>query len=158
MVKKVLTFDRTHLRCYQDKLSWSIWLYKDIGYQGMVYTSPDAPYMLRKSFLAKKYRLAVDAWGADDKDVKSIYDPIVEHILQEVPNESKRKLYPPIWGLEGRVTRIARTFLVAEYLVAEWADLFRGLDEEDLEALAKSFHFDNCLKREGLNEVLRNNA
>ncbi len=125
----------------------------------MVYVSPDTAYMTRfKDFVAKKHRLAVDAWGADDKDVKQVYDPIVEHIREVVPDESKRKLYPPIWSLEDRVTRISRTILVAEYLVAEWADIFRGLDEKALEELAKSFHFDNCAKREGLNEVLRNNA
>ncbi|KAF9050862.1 glycoside hydrolase [Hymenopellis radicata] len=151
---------RDQLELYsKDTLGWSIWLYKDIGFQGMVYVSPDTAYMTRfKDFLAKKHRLAVDAWGADDKHVKHVYDPIVEHIREAVPDESKRKLYPPIWSLEDRVTRITRTILVAEYLVAEWADIFRGLDEEALEELAKSFHFDNCVKREGLNEVLRNNA
>lgn len=147
-----------HSSVNKDTLSWSIWLYKDIGFQGMVYVSPDTPYMTRfGDFLLRKHRLAADAWGADDKEVKHIYDPVVQHVLDVVP-ESKRKLYPPIWGVEGRVTRISRTILVAEYLVAEWADLFRGLDESELEALARSFHFDNCLKREGLNDVLRKNA
>ena len=68
-------------------MSWSIWLYKDIGYQGstfmtesvavthlllgMVYVSPDTTYMrLFKTFLAKKHRMAVDAWGTDDTYVK----------------------------------------------------------------------------------------
>ncbi len=35
--------------------SWSIWLYKDIGFQGMTYVSKDTPYMkLLKPFLEKK--------------------------------------------------------------------------------------------------------
>jgi hypothetical protein len=38
---------------------------------GMVYTSPDTPYMkLFEKFLAKKHRMAVDAWGTDDTHVK----------------------------------------------------------------------------------------
>ncbi len=48
--------------------------------------------------------------------------------------------------------------LVAEFLVGEWAEIFRGLDEEELDVLAKSFRFENCLKREGLNDVLKENA
>jgi hypothetical protein len=39
-------------------------------------------------------------------------------------------------------------------MVKEWAGLFKGLDEAQLEELAKSFAFENCLKREGLNQVL----
>ncbi|KAF8557579.1 glycoside hydrolase [Imleria badia] len=43
----------------QDRLSWSIWLYKDIGFQGMIYVSQETKYItLLKDFLAKKHRLA----------------------------------------------------------------------------------------------------
>jgi hypothetical protein len=39
----------------RDDISWSIWLWKDIGFQGMVYVAEDTPYMrLIKPFLAKK--------------------------------------------------------------------------------------------------------
>lgn len=35
--------------------SWSIWLWKDIGFQGMVYVDDETPYMkLMKPFLEKK--------------------------------------------------------------------------------------------------------
>lgn len=35
--------------------SWSIWLYKDIGFQGMVYVNPDSAYIkLLAPFLKKK--------------------------------------------------------------------------------------------------------
>ncbi|KDQ58101.1 glycoside hydrolase family 5 protein [Jaapia argillacea MUCL 33604] len=139
----------------KDRMSWSIWLYKDIGYQGMVYVSPETPYMeLFKDHLARKYRLAVDAWGPDDKYVKHIYDPIVELIKEAVPDEKDRILYPPIWGLEGRVTRLARTMLVAEFMVKEWAEKFKGMGEEELDKLAQSFKFENCLMRDGLNKAL----
>jgi len=125
----------------------------------MVFVKPDTPYRKRfQDFLLKKYRLAVDAWGADDKAVKHIYDPIIELIKQSVPDESFRKLYPPIWSLEERVTRISRTMLVAEYLVKEWAELFKGLDEQELEDLARSFAFENCGKRDELNRILQEPA
>jgi hypothetical protein len=38
---------------------------------GMVFTSPNTPYMkLFEKFLAKKQRMAIDAWGTDDTYVK----------------------------------------------------------------------------------------
>ncbi len=144
----------------QDRLSWSIWLYKDIGFQGMVYVAPETPYRtLFQDFLAKKYRLAADSWGADDKYVRDIYKPIVQLIKDEVPNEEHRKMYPyPVWTVEGRVARIARCMLISEFLVQEWAEHFKGMNEEQLERLAESFKFENCVKREGLNKVLREHA
>ncbi|KAI0739456.1 glycoside hydrolase [Daedaleopsis nitida] len=144
----------------KDGLSWSIWLYKDIGFQGMVYVSPDTPY--RKHFsdlLARKYRLAADSWGADDRFVRDIYRPIVQLIEDNVPKEEHRRMYPyPVWTVEGRVARLARCMLISEFLVKEWADQFKGMADEDLDRLAESFKFENCMKREGLNKVLRNHA
>ncbi|KIK58821.1 glycoside hydrolase family 5 protein [Collybiopsis luxurians FD-317 M1] len=150
---------RDQLEMYRkDSLSWSIWLYKDIGFQGMVYVSQDTPYMNHfRSFLLKKHHLAVDAWGADDKHVKHIYDPIIHLLKEEIP-ESNRKLYPPIWSLENRATRISRTILVAEFLVQEWAEMFVGLGEEEIVELAESFRFERCENREELNEILKRNA
>ncbi|KAH8105386.1 glycoside hydrolase [Cristinia sonorae] len=145
---------------HQDRLSWSIWLYKDIGFQGMVYVAPTTPYMeLFSSFLQKKFRLAVDSWGADDKAVKYAFNPIVDHIKEIVPNEEDRRLYPfPVWSVEERVARLSRNQLLSEFLVMEWADHFKGKSEQELDELAQSFKFENCLERDGLNKVLRDHA
>lgn len=113
---------------------------------------------LFRTFLERKHRLAADAWGKDDKDVKHIYEPIVHLIKESVSDDSKLKVYPPLWSVEERVTRLSRTMLVAEFLVKEWADKFSGMDETNLEELAKSFRFENCEKREGLNKALRDHA
>ncbi|TFK35831.1 glycoside hydrolase [Crucibulum laeve] len=143
----------------QDRMSWSIWLYKDIGFQGMVYVSQDTPYMkLFSDFLAKKHRLAIDAWGADDTAVRSVYQPLIDHILTEIP-EKYRALYPaPVWKLTDRITRLSRNILVSEFMVKEWADHFIGKSEAELDEIAASFKFDGCLKREGLNTILTESA
>ncbi|CAK5284141.1 unnamed protein product [Mycena citricolor] len=143
----------------KDRLSWSIWLYKDIGFQGMVYVDTEAPYMaLFRNFLAKKHRLAVDAWGADDVAVKQVYQPILDHILQEIPPEF-RDLYPaPVWRLSDRVARLSRNILVSEFLVKEWAEHFRGKDLDELDKIAASFKYEACLKRDGLNKILTANS
>ncbi|RDB24083.1 Endoglucanase C [Hypsizygus marmoreus] len=142
-----------------DRLSWSIWTYKDIGFQGMVYVSPDTPYMtLFAAHLAKKQRLAVDAWGADDVAVRDVYQPLQDHILAEIP-EKFRNLYPsPVWKLDQRVTRLARNILVSEFMVREWAEHFIGKTLEEIDEIAGSFKFGKCVKREGLNNILMENA
>jgi hypothetical protein len=140
-------------------LSWSIWLYKDIGFQGMVYINSDTPYMkLFATFLAKKHRLAIDAWGADDTAVRPVYAPLFQHILDEVPDRF-RHLYPyPVLKLSDRVGRISRNILVSEFLVKEWAEHFVDKTEAELDEIAGSFRFARCVKREELNEILRENA
>lgn len=125
----------------------------------MVFISRETPYMtLFKDFLAKKHRLAVDAWGADDTYVRHIYQPLMDLIVQEVPEEY-RNLYPhPVWKLSDRIGRLARNILVAEFLVKEWAEHFRGKSEAELDEIAQSFKFSNCLFRDGLNKILKENA
>ncbi|KAF8912128.1 hypothetical protein CPB84DRAFT_1761328 [Gymnopilus junonius] len=39
-------------------------------------------------------------------------------------------------------------------MVKEWANLFRGLNKGQLEELARSFAFENCVEREDLNKAL----
>lgn len=126
----------------------------------MVHVSQETPYIkLLKPFLTRKHRLAADAWGKDDTHVKYAYQPIIDLIRSEVSDDpQKLKLYPPTWTVEERVTRISRTILFAEFMVKEWAEHFRGMDEEQLEELARSFRFENCVEREGLNRVLREYA
>ncbi|KAI0310595.1 glycoside hydrolase [Amylostereum chailletii] len=143
----------------KDRLSWSIWLYKDIGFQGMVHVSRESPYMtLFKDFLAKKHRLAVDAWGADTSQVQHVYQPLIDLIQKEIPTENQN-LYPwPVWKMSDRVGRLARITLLSEFLVKEWADHFKGKSEAELDAIAKSFSFENCLHRDSLNKILTDNA
>ncbi|KIJ08612.1 glycoside hydrolase family 5 protein [Paxillus involutus ATCC 200175] len=135
------------------RLSWSIWLYKDIGFQGMVYVSRDTPCMkIFDKLLEQKFRLAVDAWGTNDRYVRHIYQPIID-LIKENMAEVNRSLYPPIWSLENRVARLSRTMLVAEFVVKEWADTLKGLSFEQFDEIAASFKFENCVKREGLNNL-----
>lgn len=46
------------------------------------------------------------------------------------------------------------SILLAEYYVQEWADHFIGINEKDLDEMAASFKFKNCVQREVLNNAL----
>jgi endoglucanase len=58
---------REQLRIYaEQKSSWTIWLYKDIGVQGMVHVTGDSAWSkVFGTSIAKKTKHALDFWGTD---------------------------------------------------------------------------------------------
>lgn len=149
---------KEQLKIYAETgVSWSIWLYKDIGYQGMVHVAPDSAWMkLIGDFVAKKQRLGVDFWGVVNKEgVKEVYEPFIEGLKKMVPKHLQKKKYPHIWTFDRHVERVVRECLLSEYLCWEFAELFKGKSEQELDELAASFKLQNCVKREGLNGILR---
>lgn len=147
------------LRIYDRfQIPWSIWLFKDIGLQGMVYTSPQSPWnKLIEPILEKKKRLQLDAWGTyPSKEVEDVIDPVVKWVDSVSP--TAKSVYPSTWNTARHIQRAVLQTFLAETFVQEFADLFRDKTEEELEELAASFSFDQCLQREGLNKIMANYA
>jgi endoglucanase len=63
-------------------------------------------------------------------------------------------LDPYPWGLRDWVRTLILNVTVAQPLAYEYAQLFRGLGEDDLIALADSFALENCAQREPLLDQL----
>ena len=61
--------------------------------------------------------------------------------------------YP--WGRFDFVRTLVLNITLAQPLAGEYAELFRGLGEDELIALADSFAFENCVVRESLRDQLR---
>ncbi|KAK1921050.1 glycoside hydrolase superfamily [Papiliotrema laurentii] len=137
----------------EQNISWSIWLWKDIGYQGMVYVKPDAPYMkLLAPFLQKKKDLAIDEWGCDDAPVRDLFDPIYKWMFKAAPWLEKR--YPSAWKGVKHINRVLRECLLSEELCVEYASYFKDKSMEELDQLAHSFALSSCDQREKLNKIL----
>jgi aryl-phospho-beta-D-glucosidase BglC (GH1 family) len=131
-------------------VSWSLWTYKDIGMQGLAYVGDATPYRSRfGTFVAKKDRLAADAWGSDGEGPAAVTRPFQELIAREFPDFNP---YP--WGAPGWVRTLILNIAIAQPLVGEYARLFRGLDDLELVALADSFRLENCVVREPLRTQL----
>jgi endoglucanase len=130
--------------------NWAIWTYKDIGLQGLVYTTPDSPWnTLLRPVLEKKARLGVDEWGSVDTHVRHIMQPIEETFAKEFPN------YNPFpFGGQWMLERVVRSVLLAEPLLDEFGALFEGMEEQDIDTLLQSFLFKNCARRTELAEIL----
>lgn len=161
--KKRFALLKEQLKIYREfgDVSWSIWLYKDIGYQGMVYLDPESPYMkLIQPFVEKKQRLGLDFWSVESKAPidDAVYKPFISKLKETIPEHLLKKKYPKIWTFDRQVERVVREVLLSEYHGWEMAELFSGKTKEDLEELAASFALENCLKRDQLNENLREDA
>lgn len=137
---------------------WSIWLYKDIGLQGMVHTSPDSPWnKLIQPFLQKKRATQADAWGKiPSPEVDAVINPLAAWLDKYTPGV--KTMYPPVWDTRRQVTRLINEGLLSKALSREFADLFFGKTKEELAELAASFSFENCVQRKTLNRTLQRGA
>jgi Cellulase (glycosyl hydrolase family 5) len=147
------------LRIYDKyKTHWSIWLYKDIGYQGMVYTSPSSRYMkIIAPFQARKRELQLDAWGRRSApEIEGIIAPLVLWIDKHAITSKEQ--YPTPWATERQITRLVLQLWVAGCVQDEFTNLFRGMSKEDLDECARAFAFQNCKQRGGLNSALEDHA
>ncbi|MFC7642329.1 glycoside hydrolase family 5 protein [Streptosporangium lutulentum] len=129
---------------------WSLWTYKDVGLQGVVHADPAGPYLSRfGAFIGKKHRLGADRWGSTMEETADDLAPLHRLMDTEAPSWNP---YP--WGARYQVDDLIRHILIAQALVPEYAELFRGLSEEELAALADSFALAGCVRREPLVELL----
>jgi aryl-phospho-beta-D-glucosidase BglC (GH1 family) len=129
---------------------WSLWTYKDVGLHGVVSPGPDTAYMRRfADLIAKKTRLGIDAWGSTHNELPELFEPIHELIAREFPDWDP---YP--WGARETANLHLRWILLAQAMLPEYAERFRGLDDDELDALAASFSLAQCVRRDRLCELL----
>jgi len=132
------------------KVSWCIWLYKDMGLQAIMHQNDSTPYMkLVSKFLLRKDSLGSDAWGSTDKNIRQVMQPLEDLFKKEFPDYDP---YPR--GQQREIALLVRNILIAEALLPEYIDLFKGLTDEQLIALAESFRFENYVKRKRLEDIL----
>ncbi|MEO3790955.1 cellulase family glycosylhydrolase [Nonomuraea sp. B10E15] len=130
---------------------WSLWTYKDVGLQGLVHAA--GPYLDRfGDFIDRKRRLGVDRWGSTMEESADVLAPLHALIQTEFPGW---KPYP--WGARYQTDDLIRHILMAQALLPEYAELFRGLDDGELTALADSFLLDRCVRRRPLLDLLSDN-
>lgn len=134
-------------------VSWTSWMYKDLGRQGLVNVPEQSPYRKRfDDFVAKKNRLAADQWGSDrlgGEGVREVSQAVQDLMAREFPNWTP---YP--WGRFDTVATVLNNLLFAQPLADDYAELFRGLTDNELDALADSFSFEQCVVRETLRDQL----
>jgi hypothetical protein len=104
---------------------------------------------LVSAFLAKKDSLGADAWGSTDKNIRQVMQPLEDLFMKEFPGYNP---YPH--GQQSHIGLVVRHILIAEALVPEYCNLFKGLSDEELTALAQSFRYEHYVKRKRLEDIL----
>ena len=127
---------------------FATWMYKDLGRQGLTSVRPDSPYgELVADFVAKKRRLGVDQWGAPGARTPTSRSP------SRTWSRARRRTSTPTRGVGFDFVRtLVLNITLAQPLAGEYAELFRGLGEDELIALADSWAFENCVVRESLRD------
>jgi endoglucanase len=155
--------DAMHYAVLRDQLdiyrhyraSWSIWLYKDIGLQGVVTVAPDSPWMKRvRPLVEKKARLGADAWGGSDAHIRHVMGPLEKLFADEFPDYNPF----PFFGASWAIRSLVRNILIAEALLPEFGALFEGMTETQIDEMMQSFRFDKCVQRTELANILKDYA
>ncbi|MEU7743314.1 cellulase family glycosylhydrolase [Nonomuraea sp. NPDC049158] len=130
---------------------WSLWTYKDVGLQGLVHAA--GPYLDRfGAFIGKKRRLGADRWGSTMEESADVLAPLHTLLDTEAPGWAP---YP--WGARYQADDLIRHILIAQAMLPEYAELFRGLSDDDVVELADSFALERCVRRQPLLDLLAAN-
>ncbi|VUC30874.1 unnamed protein product [Clonostachys rosea] len=107
--------------------------------------------------LQLKKRLQLDQWGRyPSEEVAAVIEPLLAWIDKVSPSASQT--YPQPWGTRRHVECAVLQNFLAETFSMDFAELFRGKTEAELEELARSFSFEQCEKRDGLNRKMSEHA
>ena len=130
---------------------WSLWTYKDVGLQGLVTVDPESPYMapLRRPD-REEGPPGRGLLGLDRRRVARALRAAARARRERVPGVGA---VPVERALDHR--RLVRHLLLAQAMLPEYAERFRGLDDDELDALADSFRLASCVPRARLAAVLR---
>ena len=131
---------------------WTTWNYKDVGVMGMLTLDPASPYMERiRGLLRRKAALGTDDWMSwlPPTPIKDATGQLADQILQAVGDPS----------LDARLNaRCVKQTLLCFYtgtlMQPLYASLFKGLTENELDAMLSSFSAKRCLPNQGLVDVL----
>ena len=94
-----------------------------MGLQAILHQKSDTPYMkLISAFLSRKDSLGADRWGSTDKNIRQVISPLEELFKKEFKGYEP---YPQ--GQQGQIDLLVRHILIAEALVPEYCNLFKGL-------------------------------
>jgi aryl-phospho-beta-D-glucosidase BglC (GH1 family) len=131
---------------------WTIWTYKDIGMMGPVYVRPDSEWMRRTlPVRTAKTQFRCDSWT--DRAPGIVTPPLVDLATQA--REQFGTYLPAQKELESLLRSYVSEIAFAKALLPAFAEQFRGMTENEIDAMMQGFAFTNCVQRDDLVEVLR---
>jgi hypothetical protein len=148
---KRLRVMRDQIETYESNgIHWAAWTYKDIGFQGLVYASPESAWMERiRPVYTKMQVLGTDGWSG-------IETTLMRELggLKELLNTTFRGYEPYPFGAHWQLKRLVRQILLGEALVPEFAARFRGITFDEIDSLMESFALRACRRRPPLEKTI----
>jgi hypothetical protein len=132
--------DRCRLRAVDDLLTvidnyrdhWTIWTYEDIGMMGTVYANPSSAWMKRM----QRTNVIKKKLGLVRRATKSA----------ELPYEQ----------LKLTLNNTLSVVVLADFLLPFYASQFKDMSSDEIEHMMQSFRWEKCVRRDGLEQILRN--
>jgi endoglucanase len=132
---------------------WTTWTYKDVGVMGWVMLDPESDYMqLIKHNLEAKRLLDTDQWMGwlPDTPAKDMVRKLSEYARTTI-GDHEIEADAAYTYLKQR----ALSGFVGSLMQDSYAKLFAGMSEERIDRIMDSFSFKNCIKNNGLINVVQ---
>lgn len=132
----------------ENRDSWNLWTYKDIGKMGLVYLSPKSKYMLKIKKIRKlKNKLGCDIW----LDIGEITKTILKIVRKKLNKDFSTKALSILNENLGKTISI----FFSEYLLPYFVKLFKNMSMREIDILLQSWKLENCIIREDLVKVVK---
>ena len=135
---------------------WTTWTYKDIGVMSWVYLNPESEYMQAvKFFLKNKEDLGTDFWFSGlpitpaKQLIRDLAGCIEEALVSADINPKENQLF-----LQQAVSSI----YISQLMQPEYAQVFKGMSENQLDHVLESFALKNCIQHQGVLDVVRKHS
>lgn len=130
---------------------WTIWNYKDIGKMGIVTVDPESPWMERiKPVHEIKTELRADSWvDRTSPELDTRLRSLEDYYQTRLQNLGGNQIFP-----REELGYMVGDRFVARLLMPAFAELFSKMSAAEIDALMASFAFENCNRREGLEDLI----
>jgi len=132
---------------------WTTWTYKDVGVMSWVYLNPESEYMqLIRLFLKHKEDLGTDYWftGLPITKPKQLMKDLSSCVV-EMLNDPDIDLKTTTMYLQQATASV----FLGQLMQPQYAKLFKGMSENQLDSVLQSFSIKNCVKHQGVIEAVR---
>ena len=131
---------------------WTTWNYKDIGVMGLLTLDPASEYMQRIGGLIKKKELlGTDDWMSwmPRTPVKEAAAGLADQIYDLIGDDSINKAYN-----RACLSQAVLSFYAGALMQRTYANMFKGLSENEINDVLASFSQEACKVNEGLAAIL----
>lgn len=131
---------------------WTTWTYKDIGVMSWVYLNPESDYMqITRTFQKNSDDLGTVYWYRD------LPETPVKRTIKQLASLIQETLCDPDIEPESNAMFLQQSIssiFVSQMMQLQYAKLFKGMSETELDRVLQSFALKNCLRNEGVIDAI----